>query len=116
MDEDIFQLSQLFPNPAGTRIWQHYDVGERKSDECFASGVGSVVLSVNNGGTGHAHHWPKGLLRKQWEKSKLNLRFYVFFIHFLKQLFRASASLKEQNMGNAKLERGKSSTGSESNP
>lgn len=48
MDKEIFQLCQLFPNSAGTRLWQRYNMRKRNNRKCFASGVSSVVFSVNN--------------------------------------------------------------------
>lgn len=64
MDKESFQLSQLFSNPTGTRVWQHYNVRARNSDECFASGVSNMVFSVNNGDIRHTYCWSKMLLRK----------------------------------------------------
>lgn len=87
MDEGIFQYLSFFTNPTGTRIWQHYNVGERNSGECFASGVSSIVFSWTMGTSDthtHTHHWPEGVFRKQCEKSKLNLHFYIFFVHLKK--------------------------------
>lgn len=81
MDEEIFQHLSFFPNPTGTRFWQHINMGERDSDECFASGVSSVVFSWT---MGHTHHCPEVVPRKLCEKSKLSLHFYVFFIHLKK--------------------------------
>lgn len=78
MDKEIFQLSQLFLSPAGTRVWQQYNTRGRNNNECFASGVNSVMFSVNNRDIRHTYHWSKVLLRKQCKRPKPNLFFYVF--------------------------------------
>lgn len=44
MEKEIFQLSQLFPSPAGAKVWQHYNKRERKNVQCFTSGVSSVLF------------------------------------------------------------------------
>lgn len=86
MDEEIFQLSQLFLNPAGTRVWQRYNTRERNNNVCFASGVNSVMFSVNNRDIRHTYHWSKVLLRKPCKRPNPNLCFYVFVIHCLSYL------------------------------